>query len=120
MRKGLRTFLVIIAIFGIVMWHHQATLFQRHVRETLQTLKEVVGHTIQLGDMTFSKYLFKVEFKKPQIDLNLKSIDEIKIPPHLSNNPLLKFVIQKMKSYPIETGFTYCLADKLEIGRAHV
>lgn len=115
MKKGLKTFFVIIAIFGVVMWHHQATLFQRHVRETLQVLKEVAGHTIQLGDMTFSKYLFKVEFKKPQIDLNLKSIDEIKIPSHFNNNPLLKFVIQKVKSYPIETGFTYRLADKLVI-----
>ncbi len=69
MKKELKTLFSIIIVFGIFIWHHQATLFQRHVRETLQLLKEVAGPTVQLGDMTFSKYLFKVEFKKPQIDV---------------------------------------------------
>ena len=115
MKKALKISLVITTVFGIFIWHHQATLFQRHVWDSLKVLKNVGGPAIQLGEITFSKYFFRVEFKKPQIDVSLQSIKDINLPISLSDNPLIKAVINKLKSCSTNFGFTHRLADKLTL-----
>ena len=115
MGHKLKTLIVSLVVILAVLWHHQATLFQRQIRENLNLLKNCLGPTVQLGDVIISKYLFKVEFKKPQIDISIQSLEKIKS--HLLKENFFgsKFIKDQLDRISPNFRLIYRLADRLTI-----
>ena len=115
MGHKLKTLLTTFGVIIAVMWHHQATLFQRQVRENLSLLRAYVGPTLQLGDIIISKYLFKVEFKKPQLDINNQSLEKIKESLQKNTNLISKFLQKQLATLSPTFRLDYRLADRLVV-----
>ena len=113
MGHKLKTLVTALCIIAAVMWHHQATLFQRHVRENISLLHAYAGPTLQLGDIIISKYLFKVEFKKPQLDINNQSLEKMKEDLPKDAGFISKFIQKQLSALPPTFRLNYRVADRL-------
>ena len=115
MGQKLKTLLIGLGVILAVIWHHQATLFQRQVRENLNMLQLSAGPSVQLGDIIISKYLFKVEFKKSQIDINNQSIEKIKQTLNKQSGFAFQLIHKQLDTLSPTFRLSYRLADRLVI-----
>ncbi|RZI45336.1 hypothetical protein [Candidatus Finniella inopinata] len=113
MGHKIKTLIIAFGVILAVIWHHQATIFQRQVRENLSYWRSYAGPTLQLGDVIISKYLFKVEFKKPQLDISNQTLEKIKENLQKNDGSISKFIHNQLDTLSPIFRLTYRLADRL-------
>ena len=115
MGHKIKTLIIAFGVILAVIWHHQATIFQRQVRENLSYWRSYAGPTLQLGDVIISKYLFKVEFKKPQLDISNQTLEKIKENLQKDDGSISKFIHKQLSAISPTLRLTYRLADRLVV-----